>query len=198
MDERATTRDRILSAAIARIKHYGYSKTTMAEIASDCEMSPGNIYRFFQSKIDIAEAMARRGVVQQDALISAIAQRKDLPIDQRLRRIFLERVRSVHAQLHHDPKSIEMADVLARERPHYLKEAMATELVILTELIQQGINTGLFSPGDAAAKAETLQIATTRFSSARMLYMNDLPALERRLEMLLDLVLDGLHARPEK
>ena len=43
-----------------RIKHYGYGKTTMAEIAADCDMSPGNIYRFFEAKIDIAEAMARK------------------------------------------------------------------------------------------------------------------------------------------
>ena len=35
MDEKAATRDRILAAAMTRIKHYGYGKTTMAEIAAD-------------------------------------------------------------------------------------------------------------------------------------------------------------------
>ncbi len=57
MDEKSATRDRILQAAMTRIKHYGYGKTTMAEIAADCDMSPGNIYRFFEAKIDIAEAI---------------------------------------------------------------------------------------------------------------------------------------------
>ena len=50
-------REAILRAAADRILHYGYNKTTMSEIAADCGMSAGNIYRFYPSKIDIAEAM---------------------------------------------------------------------------------------------------------------------------------------------
>ena len=61
MSEKTDTRQQILDAAFQRIMHYGYAKTTMAEIARDCCMSAGNIYRFFASKIDIAEAMAEIG-----------------------------------------------------------------------------------------------------------------------------------------
>ena len=57
MNDKIDTREQILHAAMDRIKHYGYGKTTMAEIARDCDMSAGNIYRFFASKIDIAEAI---------------------------------------------------------------------------------------------------------------------------------------------
>ena len=60
MSDKTETRQQILDAAMQRIMHYGYAKTTMAEIARDCDMSAGNIYRFFASKIDIAEAMARK------------------------------------------------------------------------------------------------------------------------------------------
>ena len=77
MDDKAPTRDRILHAAMARIKHYGYGKTTMAEIASDCCMSPGNIYRFFEAKIDIAEAMARQHYAAEHAKLAAIARKKE-------------------------------------------------------------------------------------------------------------------------
>ena len=66
MDEKSATRDRILHAAMTRIKHYGYGKTTMAEIAADCDMSPGNIYRFYEAKIDLAEAMARKHYAEHD------------------------------------------------------------------------------------------------------------------------------------
>ena len=58
MNDKTDTRKEILTAARERFSHYGYSKTTMSEIAKDCEMSAGNIYRFFASKLDIAEAMA--------------------------------------------------------------------------------------------------------------------------------------------
>jgi AcrR family transcriptional regulator len=53
-----SARDRIMEAAKSRFSHFGYGKTTMAEVASDCEMSPGNLYRFFPGKLDIAEAIA--------------------------------------------------------------------------------------------------------------------------------------------
>jgi AcrR family transcriptional regulator len=197
MDEKTQIRDRILNAAMARIRHYGYGKTTMAEIASDCEMSPGNIYRFFESKIDIAEAMARRVATEENIAISAIARRKDLSIEERLRRIFLERVRIVHNQLSSDPKTLEMAEVLGRERPLYFREMLGNEVIILSALVAEGMEQGLFEPGDPNEKAEMLQLALTRFSSARMLFMSDLPSLERRLQSLLDLIFHGLLARPK-
>src|SRR5262245_55032028 len=84
MDQKVDTRDRILHAATERIKHYGYNKTTMAEIAADCRMSPGNIYRFFEAKIDIAEAMSRQHAMEQNGRLSAIARRKTIPADKRL------------------------------------------------------------------------------------------------------------------
>ena len=93
MDEKQATRDRILHAAMTRIMHYGYGKTTMAEIAADCDMSPGNIYRFFEAKIDIAEAMARNHYAEESASMAAVGRRKEWPVDKRLREMFLKLLR---------------------------------------------------------------------------------------------------------
>jgi AcrR family transcriptional regulator len=74
-----TVRGNILEAAKKRFLHYGYAKTTMAEIAGDCNMSPGNLYRYFPGKLDIAEAISQeagektlamlRDVVKQPGVI---------------------------------------------------------------------------------------------------------------------------------
>ena len=53
------TRSRILDAAEARFRTYGYGKTTMAEIAADVDMSAANLYRFFENKLDIGAALAQ-------------------------------------------------------------------------------------------------------------------------------------------
>src|ERR1700677_674457 len=58
MAEKDSVRAQIVDAAKKRFSHFGYAKTTMAEIATDCGMSPGNLYRFFPGKLDIAEAIA--------------------------------------------------------------------------------------------------------------------------------------------
>src|SRR5215468_5800037 len=116
MDDKAATRDRILQAAMNRIKHYGYGKTTMAEIAADCDMSPGNIYRFFEAKIDIAEAMARKHYAEEQAQLAAIARKKDWPPEKRLRELFFKRMRDSYKMFEENSKMLEVAQVLHRER----------------------------------------------------------------------------------
>jgi AcrR family transcriptional regulator len=86
MDEKAQTRAMILDAASARFRHYGYQKTTMAEIARDLSMSTGNLYRFYPSKLDIAEAFAHFHEEDEDRMLAEIAG-KDLPAIDRLREI---------------------------------------------------------------------------------------------------------------
>src|SRR5271166_4194748 len=51
------TRVRILKEAERLFRHYGYSKTTVADIADACAMSSANVYRFFASKSAIVEAI---------------------------------------------------------------------------------------------------------------------------------------------
>src|ERR1700754_586473 len=51
---------RILDSAEKLFRHYGYSKTTVADIARDLGMSTANIYRFFASKVEIHQAICGR------------------------------------------------------------------------------------------------------------------------------------------
>lgn len=197
MDEKAETRERILHAAMNRIKHYGYGKTTMAEIAADCGMSPGNIYRFFEAKIDIAEAMARRHYSENQLESAAIARRKDIQPDERLREIFFKRMRDNYNLFHENAKILEVAEVLGRERPMFSNEQLAHDRVFLSALLEEGADKGLFMAGDYEFIAEMLQSATVKFSIPQLFSQLTLPKLERELGGVLDLLLNGLYARPE-
>jgi AcrR family transcriptional regulator len=196
MDEKAQTRERILHAAMTRIKHYGYSKTTMAEIAADCGMSPGNIYRFFEAKIDIAEAMARRHYAEQQLETAAIARQRDMEPDARLRAVFFKKMRDNYALVEENAKVLEVAEVLSRERPIFSNEQLAHERVFLAALLEEGAEKGVFISGDYAFIAEMLQSATAKFSFPQLFSQLTLPKLERELGGVLDLLLNGLYARP--
>lgn len=196
MDEKAATRDRILEAAMNRIKHYGYGKTTMAEIAADCDMSPGNIYRFFEAKIDIAEAMARKHYAEEQAALAAIARKKDQPADKRLREIFFCRLRDSFNLLEQSAKILEIAEVLHRERPLFANEQMALERVFLIAVLEDGEKAGLFRPGDHAFTAEMMQTATMKFSVPQLFSKLTLPKLERELDGVMGLILNGLYLNP--
>jgi AcrR family transcriptional regulator len=195
MDEKTATRDRILQAAINRIKHYGYGKTTMAEIAADCDMSPGNIYRFFEAKIDIAEAMARKHYAEEQSELAAIARKKEWPADRRLREMFFKRLRDSYCLLEESAKIMEIAEVLHRERPMFANEQLALERVFLVAVLEDGEKAGLFAGGDHVFTAEMMQAATMKFGVPQLFSQLTLPKLERELEGVLGLVLNGLYAR---
>lgn len=197
MDDKTSTRDRILHAAMQRIKHYGYSKTTMAEIAADCGMSPGNIYRFFEAKIDIAEAMARAHYAEVQFEMAALARRRDLRPDERLRELFFKRLRDAYCLFEGSDKILEVAAVLQKERPLFFNEELAQERVYLSALLEEGADAGLFTPRlDYNFIAEMLQAATMKFSAPQLFSQLTLPKLERELSGVLDLLLQGLYARP--
>jgi AcrR family transcriptional regulator len=54
------TRTRILTEAERLFRHYGYGKTTIADISEACGMSAANVYRFFPSKSALVEAICGR------------------------------------------------------------------------------------------------------------------------------------------
>jgi AcrR family transcriptional regulator len=198
MDDKANTRDRILQAAMARIKHYGYAKTTMAEIAADCDMSPGNIYRFFEAKIDIAEAMARKHYAEMQAEFAAIGRKKDWPVDKRIKEMFARRMRTNYEMFEQTAKILEVAEVLARDRPLFMNELIAQERVGITALITEGVENGLFETDDPEYAAEMLQAATIKFSLPQLFSQLTLPKLEREFDGVMGLLMNGLYARRPK
>lgn len=192
MNDKIDTRHQILDAAAARIMHYGYGKTTMAEIARDCDMSAGNIYRFFASKIDIAEAMARKLNMEINAQNAALARGKGTA-PEKMRAFHLHALRTTFAKLDGDAKILEVAEVLARERPTFANEELAQERVYLVQILEQGIAEGDFaSMNNPNFIAEMMQSALMKFRYPQLWSRLTLPKLERELDGVLSLLLAGL------
>ena len=68
------TATRILDEAERLFRHYGYTKTTVADIARELGMSPANIYRFYASKTKIHEALAERMLVAREVALYELAK----------------------------------------------------------------------------------------------------------------------------
>ena len=192
MNEKLDTREQILQAAMERIMHYGYAKTTMAEIARDCGMSAGNIYRFFASKIDIAEAMARKLNMEINAQNAALV-RKKMPAAEKMRVFHHIAMTKTFEKLDKDAKVLEVAEVLSSERPTFANEEMAQERVYLVQILEQGVAEGAFAPMDNPNFiAEMMQSATMKFRYPQLWSRLTLPKLERELDGVMDIILAGL------
>lgn len=195
MDEKAETRDRILEAAGRRFEHYGYSKTTMSEIAADLKMSTGNLYRFYPSKLDIAEAHARAHEYAEDEMMeSVVASGGSAGVRLReFHRVILEHTFKL---IDESKKIFELAQAISRERPAYANRRLAIERVYLVRMLKDGIGEGLFDQHDNLDDlAEMIQCATMKFRYPQLYNCFRIDVLRRELEGTMDLIYKGLLKR---
>ena len=186
------TRLQILHAAVERILHYGYSKTTMAEIARDCNMSAGNIYRFFASKLDIAEAMAHKFNEESYLTFAKIVARPETAAN-RLRELFHYELARTFSAIEEEAKILEVAEVLGRERPLYMNDKLAKERVFLVQILEAGVKAGEFRPlANPNEVAEMWQSALMKFRFPQLFSKLTLPQLQRELDGVMDLLLAGV------
>jgi TetR/AcrR family transcriptional regulator, repressor for uid operon len=65
-------RDRILNAAERAFARQGFHRTTMQDVAVECEMSPGNLYRYFEGKDALVAGIVERDRERFNADVQAI------------------------------------------------------------------------------------------------------------------------------
>jgi AcrR family transcriptional regulator len=192
MAERDTVRCQIVEAAKKRFSHFGYGKTTMAEVAADCSMSPGNLYRFFPGKLDIAECIATEDYQKHLESLKKLALAPGRSARERLRDLLFEELRRTYHKLEKDPRAYEMATVIAHERPQYANWMLANERTIFIALFEDAEHQGEFAIADKETTAEMIQAATMKFRYPQLWSKLTLPKLERELDGVVKLLIDGL------
>lgn len=192
MGEKDSVRDQIVEAAKKRFSHFGYAKTTMAEVAGDCAMSPGNLYRFFPGKLDIAEAIATEDYSRHLDHLRKLAVAPGKDARTRLHDLLFEELRRTYRKLEKDPRAYEMARVIALERPTFANWMLENERKILVDLLEEAERRGEFSIADKEYTAEMVQSATMKFRYPQLWSKLTLPKLERELEGVMNLLIDGL------
>lgn len=185
----------ILDAASRRFLHYGYGKTTMSEIARDCNMSTGNLYRHFASKLDIAEAFVRRLRTEQIERLYAAARAPGASTEAKLRAFFRTKLKLAYERFHKRPKAFDLSQEILKERPAFADEWEAAEAAILVEILEAGEMTGELAVCDRKGTARILQDAFFRFTTSAVFYEGEHDALARELDQVMDLILDGFRYR---
>ncbi len=185
-------RERIIEAAEERFTHYGYGKTTMAELARDCDMSSGNLYRFFPSKLDIAEEICRRASIQTADALTAILDTPGRSGAERLRDFLFQDLQTTFHALEKNPRIVEMAQLITAERPEFHNEGLKRERDVLAGILMMGREAGEFEVPDPVFTAEMIQAATLKFSYPQLFSRLSLEKLERELEGVYQLIVRGL------
>lgn len=187
-----TTREKIIDAARQRFSHYGYPKTTIADLAEDCAMSPGNIYRFFKGKIDIAVEIARREALTAVEVVERVL---DCPVRssrQRLEEVVFADLRYTFHLLENQPKTLELAQIVVSDRPQFQIESLRRERRVFQRILHEGHASGEFMVSNVPAATIALHGATTKYRYAQLFTNQTLPELERELAHVMTLIVRGL------
>jgi AcrR family transcriptional regulator len=141
------TRARIMETAEALFRRMGFSKTTVADIAAELDMSPANVYRFFPSKNAIVEAICQRLLAEVEGRVWAVARAAG-PATERIERLVLE-ILNFHKEnllIEQRVNDLVMAAIeLSWDAIRAHKEVMCT---VVETVLREGIAGGEFEPVD--------------------------------------------------
>jgi AcrR family transcriptional regulator len=151
-------RERILAESERLFRHYGYSKTTMADIADACRMSPANLYRFFASKSALIEAICGKVTRDAESRLQQIVK-MDAPASRRLELFIAHCHRHTLENLLDHRKVHEMVVVAMEEQWHAVKAHLDRVCLLMQTIIEDGIAAGEFRQQDAARSARCVHSA---------------------------------------
>ena len=158
------TRSRILATADAYFREIGYQKTTVADIARTLKMSPANVYRFFESKKAINEAVLERLIGEVEALIAEIADRPGLDATGR----FVAAIETLHRDCTRRceafPRLHEMIEAAMAESWDVCRHHVARITAGLERIVRDGVASGAFEAADPAQAAACIHAAIARYT----------------------------------
>lgn len=167
----AQTARRILETAERLFRHYGYSKTSVADIAREMGMSPANIYRFFSSKLAIHEALAERILMQREVILRDLMAAEG-SVAEKLISYVVSIYEFTVQQLTGDAKVHEMVAVALAEHWGVIDRHVLRTEEAMARLITQGIERGEFPEQDPAQAARCFCEATVSACHPTMVEMN--------------------------
>jgi AcrR family transcriptional regulator len=166
-NQQQETKLRILTEAERLFRHYGYGKTTIADISQACGMSAANVYRFYPSKSALMEAICGRLISEMETRLYQIV-RGDGPAPDRLRTFIVEIHRNTMENLLDHHKVHEMVVVAMEEQWLAIRSHIDRIAAYLGELISDGVARGEFAPQDAKRAGKMVHTALACFCHPAM------------------------------
>lgn len=188
-------RARILDSADALFAHFGFEKTSVADIAREVGISSAYVYRFFDSKAAIGEAVADSRLQRIQHGVWEIA-RKSLPAEEKFLKS-IEFLKTCSLDLFFKSKRLhELTTFAIRERWPSVERHKLEMKNAFRHIIMDGQAEGVFAKGDADADAAA--VVDGLYLVAHPLILEEMidDDLDVRIRRLAAFLLRALQARP--
>ena len=148
-------REQIVAAAGEHFSHYGYEKTTVSDLAKAIGFSKAYIYKFFDSKHAIGEAICAKTLSALVAAVEEAVAGAPTPTE-KLRRMFHSLAATAAGLFFSDRKLYDIAAYACAEQWPSARSYGERLEQILTDIVRQGRETGEFerkTPLDETVRA---------------------------------------------
>ena len=152
---RDETRERIMVKAGELFRQFGFGKTTVADIATELDMSPANIYKFFSSKEAIIQASCDRNLIVISEAVRQYMAASGAALDQ-IERVLLTVYRHTVDILRNERQVFKLMMLAYEQKWDCVRAFDEFLLQTLAKVVEEGMSTGEFKSGDASATAYLL------------------------------------------
>tara|TARA_B100000959_G_C14964199_1_gene617043 strand:+ start:371 stop:955 length:585 start_codon:yes stop_codon:yes gene_type:complete len=192
MGKKIEIKKQILDSANERFNHYGYNKTTMAEIANDCDMTAGNLYRYFQNKEEIITQIAVQCMQLREETLRKLVENHKSDVADLLLSFVLKNLEYSFKEFSQQKKIYELIEFITRKQRKLLDQHLKNIQSLISLILEKGRKSKEFKFGDTEVVAEAVLNATTKFMAPSFMVLYSLKDLQRMARNVISLVVEGL------
>lgn len=190
-DKAARLKTQILNAAKIRFLAAPLAKTTLSEIAADCDISPPHIYNFYQSKLDVAVAVLAIISSEQGDLLARSLVPHD-PVSKNIRRYFRAELSDNYDALQSHRGLSDLKRTVRQQRKLAAENFRIRRLKPLSLCLDQAMRRGEIIAKDPFWMAEVFHVITYSFRNFEFPMGKTHEELQRQLDGVLDLLMSGV------
>ncbi len=185
----------ILHAAAELFQKFGLHKTTVDEIAAKAGVGKGTIYHYYDSKEQIFQDVLEQEVNELKKEMTLELQKDQSP-DVKLRKYFITRMmlagKLAQKFTTFKDEYLEYYSFIERIRKKYNEY----EFQIVSDILKEGVEKNIFNSLDIELTASTFVMAMKGLEYYwAILSSNDIDALNKKINMMIDLIFNGLLKR---
>ncbi len=190
------THERIIESAFNRFRQYGYTKSTMAEIAEDCGMSAANLYRYFKNKQEIACACVEGCIEKRLTTIKqTIQSNESASASEKLQILILTTLRLCHDIFENDEKIYELIAYVTDEKPAVIHNKISVIQSEIKSILLQGLESDEFVIDNIDETSRAIYTSIALFDTPVFMGFYPLETFEVLANEVFKLIIKGIEQR---
>ena len=187
-------REHLIDLVIELVEERGSAALTMTELATRAGMSPPNLYRYFENREGMIEAVAERWFQPKVAIMEAVVA-SDLPPRRKLYEFYAQRFAVIRAMWQRDPVVFQTYCEVGEEHFDVVRSYVDLGDHYLGVIIGEAMAEGHFAGLEIDETISLINQMTACYVNIGLMAMIMPKLSEAKLARIVDAVFDGLSAQ---